>query len=75
MLWVINYITLSGIIELILTAPELVDADLVGEMEQMVSKCVPASPQDTSHACLVLSVSVATALFYYKTGKVHWEAV
>lgn len=67
------YITPAGIVELILTAPELVDASLVGELEQAVASSKPAGPQDTSHACLMLSASVATAFLYYKTGKVHYH--
>ncbi|MPC32860.1 hypothetical protein E2C01_026191 [Portunus trituberculatus] len=63
------YIKPVGIVELILTAPELVDASLVLELEQVASSSEPANPQDTSHACLMLSASVATAFLYYKTGK------
>ncbi|KAK8384906.1 hypothetical protein O3P69_014459 [Scylla paramamosain] len=64
----LNYL-IKGIVELILTAPELVDASLVGELEQMVSSSELATPQDTSHTCLMLNASVATAFLYYKTGK------
>lgn len=64
----LNYL-IKGIVELILTAPELVDASLVGELEQAAASSKPAGPQDTSHACLMLSASVATAFLYYKTGK------
>ena len=60
----------AGIVELILMAPELVDVSLVAELEQAVSSSKPAGPQDTSHACLMLSASAATAFLYYKTGKV-----
>lgn len=75
MLWVIKYIKLPGIVELILTAPELVDAGLVEELEQIMSSSASASSQDTSQACLYLSASVATAFLYYKTGQVPYGRI
>ncbi|XP_050713984.1 uncharacterized protein LOC126997000 isoform X3 [Eriocheir sinensis] len=63
-----NYL-IKGIVELLLTAPDLVDSGLVEELQEVVSSVSAASSQDTTLACLTLTASAATALHYYRIGK------